>query len=229
MSTNSGLRSAISEEGFAIVEHVLDGKACDVIIARLHALGEAQAGTRNMLSEPWCADLARQLRSLPALSAVLTPDMLAVQCTLFEKSTDRNWLVTCHQDLSIPVAERIEHTALRGWATKEDGLYVQAPEALLAQLLAVRIHLDECGIDDGPLRVMPGTHNSGRLSDEAITALRSSHQERACPVSRGGVMLMRPLLLHASSKASGASRRRVLHFLFGPRQLPFNLRWAHTI
>lgn len=36
---------------------------------------------------------------------------------------------------------------------------------------------------------------------------------------------MRPLLLHASSKATGRSRRRVLHFVYGPAQLPSGLRW----
>ena len=42
------------------------------------------------------------------------------------------------------------------------------------------------------------------------------------------MMLMRLLLLHASSKATGASRRRVLHFLFGPPRLPLGLAWAHA-
>ena len=44
----------------------------------------------------------------------------------------------------------------------------------------------------------------------------------------GFAVLMRPLLLHASSKATGASRRRVLHFLFGPRQLLLGLAWANA-
>jgi hypothetical protein len=41
-------------------------------------------------------------------------------------------------------------------------------------------------------------------------------------------MLMKPLLLHASSKASVAGIRRVLHFVFGPAQLPGALRWRAT-
>jgi hypothetical protein len=45
----------------------------------------------------------------------------------------------------------------------------------------------------------------------------------------GAVLLMRPLLLHASSKASGSGLRRVLHLLFAPRALPHDLRWHHAV
>jgi hypothetical protein len=48
------------------------------------------------------------------------------------------------------------------------------------------------------------------------------------PVPRARAMLMQPLLLHASSKATGTSRRRVLHFLFGPPALPCGLAWPHA-
>jgi hypothetical protein len=35
--------------------------------------------------------------------------------------------------------------------------------------------------------------------------------------------------LHASSKATGTSRRRVLHFVFGPRALPYGLEWERSV
>ena len=44
----------------------------------------------------------------------------------------------------------------------------------------------------------------------------------------GAALVLRPLLLHASSKASGESRRRVLHFLFAPADPPNGLRWQHA-
>jgi hypothetical protein len=40
---------------------------------------------------------------------------------------------------------------------------------------------------------------------------------------------MKPLLLHASSKATVPNRRRVLHFLFGPKALPLGLSWAYAV
>ena len=43
-------------------------------------------------------------------------------------------------------------------------------------------------------------------------------------VPRGGAMLMRPLLLHASSKILAHTPRRVLHFVFAPAIPPDGLR-----
>jgi hypothetical protein len=40
---------------------------------------------------------------------------------------------------------------------------------------------------------------------------------------------MRPLLLHASSKAINPNRRRVLHFLFGSASLPLGLEWDKVV
>lgn len=151
--------------------------------------------------------------------------MAAVQCTWFEKSAERNWLVTIHQDLSIPVAVRVDHPALSGWSQKEGIQFVRAPLEVLEKLVAVRIHLDPCGIDDGPLRVVPGSHVQGILSDEQALALRLAGGETVCVAPAGAALVMRPLLLHASSKGSGASARRVLHFVFGPRELPHGLAW----
>jgi ectoine hydroxylase-related dioxygenase (phytanoyl-CoA dioxygenase family) len=148
---------------------------------------------------------------------------------MFEKSVDRNWLVSLHQDLSIPVAARVDHPALTGWSEKEAGIFVQPPADVLQKIVALRLHIDECSANDGPLKVVPGSHLHGRLDQEAAFALRAAAGEIACPASRGGAMLMRPLLLHSSSKASGLSRRRVLHYLFAPRSLPLGLQWRHAV
>lgn len=79
-------------------------------------------------------------------------------------------------------------------------------------------------IDDGPMIVLPGSHTRGAISADDAVAARTAG-ETACPVDAGGVLITRPLLLHRSSKATGTSRRRVLHFLFGPAKLPFGLPW----
>lgn len=215
----------LARQGFALVPQLLDGSACDALAQRLsHAQG-GRAGTRALLSQPWCRDLARRLPGHAALAALLPPGHVAVQCTYFEKSAAHNWLVPVHQDLGIPVAERVAHPPLRGWSEKEGVLHVLAPAELLQQLVAVRLHIDDCAVDDGPLRVVPGSHLHGPLDEQAAAALRQAAGEVVCAVPRGGALVMRPLLLHASSKASGTSLRRVLHFLLGPRELPFGLRW----
>lgn len=213
----STLRRRFARDGFAIVDTTgLDTRAID------DAAWSAQP-PRRMLDAPWCRALAQALARVPAIAAVLPAGAVAVQCTRFEKSTARNWLVPRHQDLIIPVHERIDQRDLHGWSTKNGVTHVQAPANLLRRLVAVRLHLDACGIEDGALHVVPGSHLRGIVGDEDAALPRAL--EVACPVPQGHAMIMRPLLLHRSGKASGSSRRRVLHIVFGPEHLPLRLRW----
>jgi ectoine hydroxylase-related dioxygenase (phytanoyl-CoA dioxygenase family) len=133
--------------------------------------------------------------------------------------------VAFHQDQSIPIRARVDHPDLSGWSMKEGELYVQPPRQVLEQLVAIRLHIDSCRESDGPLRVIPGSHRHGVLSDETAVRIKSSRPQTVCIANQGSVLIMRPLLLHASSKSHGQNRRRVLHFLFGPPDLPCDLQW----
>ncbi|MFP5391561.1 MAG: phytanoyl-CoA dioxygenase family protein [Gammaproteobacteria bacterium] len=213
-------------QGFDIIDGVFDAAELAALDSRLAGLTAGKAGSRRMLEHAWCRVLAGRLRQHLAAQDILERDHVAIQCIYFEKSAELNWLVPLHQDLSLPVAERIEHAELAGWSEKEGSLYVQPPAGVLERVVAVRLHVDDCGVDDGALAVVPGSHRLGRLDVAGVTAARAHAGEILCPVPRGGVMAMRPLLLHASSKAHGQSRRRVLHFVFGPGTLPYGLRWS---
>jgi ectoine hydroxylase-related dioxygenase (phytanoyl-CoA dioxygenase family) len=214
--------------GFAIIPGVFPADESEAIAAVAQPSGGASGGTRSLLQRPWCASLAERLRAHPVLSAVIPADLVAIQCTYFEKSAERNWLVPFHQDLSIPVAERVEAPELRGWSEKEGVLFVQPPVAILEQMIAVRLHLDACSENDGPLRVVPDSHLEGRFETDGAARARANGREVTCIADAGDAIVLRPLLLHASSKATGTSRRRVLHFVFGPRVLPFGLRWPFS-
>jgi ectoine hydroxylase-related dioxygenase (phytanoyl-CoA dioxygenase family) len=216
---------SFEDNGYAIVPDVLSDAQCAAAASQVQLSEPGAGGTRCLLSQPWCASLASSLRAHPALATVVRADHVAVQCNYFEKSAGRNWLVPVHQDLSIPVAARVDHPALGGWSEKEGTLFVRAPEPVLAQMVAVRLHLDVCGADDGPLRVVPGSHRGGVLGAQDVLAVRDAGGEVTCLLAAGGALVLRPLLLHASSKGKGSSRRRVLHFVFGPAQLPFGLAW----
>jgi len=211
------LREELEREGVAHVPGVLEGDECRMLATHLELrLPARSAGTRRLLDEAWCRALVRRLRADPLLGPLLA-DARAVECTAFEKSRGRNWLVPPHQDRCVPVAARVDHPALGGWSSKEGLPFVQAPDELLARLLALRLHLDPCGPEDGPLRVRPGSHRA----DAPVPA----RDDRSCLAEPGAVWILRPLVWHASSKATGTSRRRVLHFLFGPSSPPFGLRW----
>jgi ectoine hydroxylase-related dioxygenase (phytanoyl-CoA dioxygenase family) len=218
MSSAASL-AIFESQGFLIFEKLEPKIDVAPIENRMNQLQVNSVGSRNLLQQEWCQKLAAQLQCSKLLRHCFEADCVPVQCTYFEKSIENNWNVPLHQDVSIPVSERVHHEALKVWSHKEDVLYVQAPFDLLSQLVSLRFHIDECGLTDGPLRVIPGSHASSWCG--------TNRNEVVCPVTKGGVMLMRPFIHHASSKATGNSRRRVLHFLYGPRTLPFGLHWAH--
>lgn len=221
---------AFETHGFAIVPDVVSKSHCEALASAIRQdLDSAACGSRTWLSRPWCQQLAESLRANSCFDAMGVRSLVAVQCTLFDKSPLNNWLVSLHQDLSIPVKERVSDPSLSGWSTKDDLLFVQPPITVLQSSAALRFHLDDCGPDAGALRVVPGSHQFGRLDVERASALREEHGEITASVGRGGVLVMRPLLLHASSKATVPSSRRVLHFVFGPRSLPSGLRWAQVV
>ncbi len=223
------LANSFASQGFALVAQVIDGDACDSAAAMLEAGSSRSVGSRRLLQHSWCQDLAREVRSHPGVSALLSSDAVAVQCTMFEKSPSMNWLVAPHQDRSIPVSERVEAEGLTGWSEKEGDIFVQPPASVLEQVTAVRLHIDACPAESGALRVVPGSHLWGVLDTAQVERLRSTAVERVLPSPRGGALVLKPLLLHASSKAFAPLQRRVLHFVYGPRELPLGLSWRYAV
>lgn len=202
----------------------------DAVSRRVDAGGFDEAGTRELLLFPWCRDLVVPIRKALQLAGIPAAGLVAVQCTLFHKSFERNWKVSLHQDLSVPVAKRVDGDSLLGWTVKQGRPYVQPPVGLLQEMRAVRLHLDPCRESDGPLRIVPRSHRQGRLTDEQSASASRRHGRESCIAGAGDMLVMRPLCLHASSKASdSAAMRRVLHFLFGPSQPGFDLQWSVAV
>jgi hypothetical protein len=216
-------------QGFAVLPGVLDASACASISNWLDASPMTGAGNRRLLVNTWCQELAIRLRSNDRLAPFLPEDAVAVQCTVFDKDPDKNWLVPLHQDRSIPVREKVESAGLSGWSEKEGDIFVQPPSSVIEQLTAVRVHIDSCPVHSGALRVVPGSHRRGLLTAQGADDCRARAGEVVIPASQGEALIMKPLILHASSKTSSGARRRVLHFVFGPRTLPLGLEWRHAI
>jgi hypothetical protein len=217
-------REQLDAEGFLVVRRGL-GSAHITAVRSAGNLDVDGAGTRNLLSLASCRAMVSPLRELLVGNGLMAPDAVAVQCTLFKKTSSCNWKVALHQDLAIPVLARVEHPDLSGWSAKEGTLFVQPPVLMLQKMLAVRLHLDTCSAQDGPLRVVPRSHRHGRLAPGRVLCEHGSPVE--CTADTGDLLLMRPLLLHASSKASSPTgSRRVLHFLFGPVEPGYGLQWS---
>src|SRR5207247_3636472 len=118
LTANDSMRSAFDENGYAIIAAVLNAEQCEAIASRVFTAGLRRAGLRNLLHDACCAELALYLKSFGAIAEHLPATAVAVQCTLFDKSPTRNWLVALHQDLSIPVRERITHPDCIGWSER---------------------------------------------------------------------------------------------------------------
>ncbi len=224
----SELAALLRDQGFVVVPRVVSQELLRDVEERLETLSVSRAGTRNLLEHEWCRTLAVSIRNHASLSDCLEPTSVAVQCTYFDKSPLRNWRVAFHQDLAVPTLQRSQHPELGAWSEKEGQLFVHAPASLLSQLLAVRVHIDPATTSNGPLRLIPGSHSLGRLSPAQIQQARATAHEVACTVQRGDVVLMRPLILHASSKGTVPVRRRVLHFLFAPPNPGYDIRWQRA-
>ncbi|WP_205855137.1 phytanoyl-CoA dioxygenase family protein [Pirellula sp. SH-Sr6A] len=213
--------------GFTVMENCCSHAECDDIAARLKTV--TGAGTRCLLDIDWCQTLAMTLRERLAVTIPDIRDLAAVQCTFFNKSAMNNWFVSHHQDRSIPVASSESIKGLPGWSRKEGQTYVHGPDDLLANMIAIRFHVDDSTSDNGPLRVISDSHGAGTLMPEQIDNLRLTSQDTELTVRKGGVIAMRPLLLHASSRSRITANRRVLHFLFGPNELPDGLKWRRCV
>lgn len=205
--------SQVRADGFAIVERVFDHDEIDSISQALNStpLARSRAGARHAMRNRVVAELARARRLLHLARSVLGPDALPYRATLFEKLPTSNWLVVWHQDTALPLCQRAERAGWGPWSVKDGVIYAHAPMSALNRVLAIRVHLDDSTPSNGPLRVLPGTHRHGVLSDEAISSLTRESEPVECLVPRGGVLAMRPLLVHASSKSRSGAWRRVLH------------------
>jgi ectoine hydroxylase-related dioxygenase (phytanoyl-CoA dioxygenase family) len=219
------LAEQIESAGFAVVPSILDEGTLGILEQVLPQSLGARGGVRNLLELPDISSLAASpvLRAL--LDPTLGPQAVPVRAILFDKTPDANWKVTWHQDLTIAVKERVEIDGYGPWSEKDGIVHVQPPRDVLESMLAVRIHLDESSAGNGPLRVLPGSHRAGKLRDAEIPTWRERAIEQVCLVPRGGALLMRPLLIHASSPALKPGHRRVIHIEYASCALPAGLEW----
>ena len=220
-------------DGFAVFDRVIPDAKCDQLMAELTSRFESQqdsarsriGGVRNLLQTcPLVAEVAVSAPVMSLLKSLLGVEPFPVRSIFFDKTPDANWSVAWHQDLHIAVTEKIETPGFGPWTVKAGVPHVQPPLAVLNDMATLRLHLDDCNEANGALKVIPGSHARGILSDSEFEQWKS-RAPVVCEVARGGAMLMRPLLLHASSAAVNPSHRRVLHIEYAAKKLPNGLEW----
>lgn len=220
------MSAALAADGFEWHRAVVSAETATALACELAHDATDSPNRRSLLRDS--AAVARLAQSPPLQSiatVALGADAFAVRALLFDKIEGANWSVPWHQDLAIPVAEKVDLPGFTGWSVKDGAPHVLPPASVLAQMIALRLHLDDCRADNGPLRVLPGSHRTGKLDAVDIARLRADTPEVACLAARGDVLALRPLLLHASSIARQPGHRRVLHIEYAAHPLPHGLRW----
>ncbi|KAF2510057.1 phytanoyl-CoA dioxygenase [Flavobacterium zhairuonense] len=142
----------------------------------------------------------------------------------FDKPEKSNWFVAYHQDLTISVDKKIEVENFENWTVKQNQFAVQPPKEILEDNFTIRIHIDKTTKDNGALKVINNSHSKGILRIENLDFEKET--ETICEVEKGGIMIMKPLLFHASNKTTNNERRRVIHIEFSKQQLPSGLEWS---
>jgi len=223
----------LQADGFALLPGLL--RPAETAALR-QAIDAAPATGANFRRSQDLFAIRDVLGEIPALGPILAgsalPQLLAalfpagchlVKSIYFDKPAHSNWLVAWHQDLMINVDRRLDLPGFGPWTSKPEGVAVQPPRAILADICTVRLHLDPCDDANGALKVVPRSHLEGPIPAAELPARTLAPV--SCPVPAGGAMLMKPLLLHASGRSVSARSRRVLHLEFCSQELPAGLRW----
>lgn len=203
----------IQELGYDVVTSVTSESECDDLLTALESsmLVRSRAGARHLLSVQAISEMANDCRLTTMASEGLSHAARPFRVTLFDKSAAANWSVVWHQDTALPVRSRVDVPGWGPWSRKAGVLYAHAPAEALSKIVALRLHLDESSLDNGPLRVIPGSHRLGVLEDEEVERLARDHMPVDCVVGRGGIIAMSPLIIHSSPRLRSAAARRVLH------------------
>jgi ectoine hydroxylase-related dioxygenase (phytanoyl-CoA dioxygenase family) len=163
---------------------------------------------------------------LAVARSLLNDNVSLVRALFFDKTPDRNWFVTWHQDKTVALNERRDLKGWGPWSIKDGVHHVQAPVCVLNKMITLRLHIDSAGKDNGCLRVIPGSHRHGILKQREIDEIVRTSTAVPCVVEAGDAVIMRPHLLHSSGKAERPHHRRVVHLEFSSFAPPDGTAWA---
>jgi predicted DNA-binding transcriptional regulator YafY len=216
-------------KGFGILNHVYTKRDIRKLKTKLDAYikhnDEQAFGMREVLIK--MPELKGILfnKNFKKLIRSIDKDAFLTKAIYFDKSPKDNWYVTWHQDVPINVKEKIDTKGFLSWTNKKGVVSVCPPENISKNTFSMRIHLDDTTTKNGALKVIPGSHQK-RLSDDEIKLITSSSIPFVSEISSGGVQLIKPLLLHASSQTKVQKRRRVLHLEFSSIELQNGLEYS---
>jgi len=141
--------SQLSLDGIVAVADVLSVEEVSGLLAHLEPIVGVGAGDRRLYEDAVIRELAAA--GPPAkLAMSVVGSARVVRILYFDKSPEANWTVPYHQDLTIAARERMELAGFGPWSVKAGTPHVRAARAVLEGMIAVRLHLDDCGLENGP-------------------------------------------------------------------------------
>lgn len=232
--TSTATRTEFERNGFALIRNPFSMGHIDGLTSAIEKFREANtsamsAGFRNLLRQcPEVREFANSKEIREIVVALQGEKSKPVRSIFFDKTPASNWYVTWHQDLSIAVEKRIDTEGFGPWTVKDGTTHTQPPQEVLEQIVSLRIHLDPCPKENGAIKFIAGSHKNGILNPAVVPKLIESNTATYCEAEPGDVILMRPLILHSSSKSISPEHRRVLHLEFSAIELPNGLSWTEA-
>lgn len=227
----------IQELGFSVVDHVFTEQEVENILAAINRADSTKEtfrksddlfAIRQFLKEvPETIGLIFNNKLKHIVKEVFGEDYFLVKSIYFDKPETSNWFVSYHQDLTISVNQKVEIAGFGPYTNKHKQFAVQPPLDILESNFTIRIHLDYTNEENGALKVITDSHSKGIYRPETINW--NIEKEMSCNVESGGVMIMKPLLLHSSGRTSNNKKRRVIHLEFSNKILPKELKWSEYL
>lgn len=227
----------INSEGFAIINNVYTENEIEKLISLIENITENDSDNAAFRKSQDLFAIRQFHKKIPeTLDFIFNQNLKDIiqsnfgkgyfitKSIYFDKPEKSNWFVAYHQDLTISVDTKIEVENFENWTIKQNQFAVQPPKEILEDNFTVRIHIDTTTKENGALKVINNSHSKGILRIEKLNF--ENEKETICEVEKGGIMIMKPLLFHASKKTTNNERRRVIHIEFSKQELPSGLEWS---
>jgi len=224
----------VHQNGFTVIDDIYNG---DEIAELINTIDKADQSNPTFRRTADLFAIRQFLKEVPNVKSIIFNDKLkqlienifgdgyfVVKSIYFDKPEQSNWFVAWHQDLTISVDNKVELSGYTSWTSKHNQFAVQPPIEILEDNFTIRIHLDDTNADNGALKLLPGSHLKKIYRSDGIDW--SVENETICDVKRGGAMIMRPLLMHASDRTINEQKRRVIHIEFSRTELPKEISWS---
>ncbi|WP_276346254.1 phytanoyl-CoA dioxygenase family protein [Daejeonella sp. JGW-45] len=221
--------SQIIHHGFAILNECIDTSRIQSLEKELSELKvfefSSDASRVNLLKH---SKAVHETANNPELNGIITNicdrKMFPVKAFVLDKALDNNWAIPWHQDLKIAVEQQVAAEGYTNWSVEAGITHVHPPVHVMERLITIRIHLDSASEKNGAIHVVPGSHKKGVIDNDDIQRIAKGSGCRLCTVDSGGIMIMKPLLLHDSPPSHSSARRRILQIEFG-YELGNGVRW----